>query len=128
MGPVHVLKLGEPMRDGAPELKLGKLIRDPAEDDSLLFQPSRQALSNLAHKMRDTINGEYLSLKLDIKRKIEDFIASVFEYLSGDQVTEEECDVKLKEFNSIISLILDSMDEDVTFGGSGAGPKIGEVD
>ncbi|KAM5554504.1 heat shock 70 kDa protein 4-like [Rosa sericea] len=106
---------------------------------------SKNALENYAYNMRNTIKDDKISSKLDAadKKKIEDAIEQAIQWLDGNQLAEaEEYDDKVKELESICNPIIakmyqggaapdmaGGMDEDVPpAGGSGAGPKIEEVD
>ena len=105
---------------------------------------AKNALENYAYNMRNTINDEKISSKLsaDEKKKIEDAIDQAIQWLDGNQLAEaDEFEDKMKELESICNPIIakmyqgagpdmgGGMDEDVPpAGGSGAGPKIEEVD
>ncbi|KAJ4725838.1 Heat shock cognate 70 kDa protein [Melia azedarach] len=106
---------------------------------------AKNALENYAYNMRNTIKDEKISAKLSAedKKKIEDAIEQAIQWLDGNQLAEaDEFEDKMKELESICNPIIakmyqgaggdmgGSMDEDgpSVGGGSGAGPKIEEVD
>ncbi|KAF9589412.1 hypothetical protein IFM89_023688 [Coptis chinensis] len=106
---------------------------------------SKNALENYAYNMRNTIKDEKIGAKLDPadKKKIEDAIDQAIQWLDSNQLAEaDEFDDKMKELESICNPIIAKMyqgagadmggagmDEDgPSVGGSGAGPKIEEVD
>ncbi|CAA6656820.1 unnamed protein product [Spirodela intermedia] len=105
---------------------------------------AKNALENYAYNMRNTINDEKISSKLAAsdKKKIEDAIDGAIQWLDGNQLAEaDEFEDKMKELESICNPIIakmyqgagadmpGGMDEDgPSAGGSGAGPKIEEVD
>lgn len=106
---------------------------------------AKNALENYAYNMRNTIKDEKISAKLSAedKKKIEDAIEQAIHWLDGNQLAEaDEFEDKMKELESICNPIIakmyqgaggdvgGSMDEDgpSVGGGSGAGPKIEEVD
>jgi L1 cell adhesion molecule like protein len=101
-------------------------------------------LENYAYNMRNTVKDEKISSKLaaDDKKKIEDAIDQAIQWLDSNQLAEaDEFDDKMKELESICNPIIakmyqgagpdmgGGMDDDAPpSGGSGAGPKIEEVD
>ncbi|KAF2296037.1 hypothetical protein GH714_035791 [Hevea brasiliensis] len=106
---------------------------------------AKNALENYAYNMRNTVRDEKISSKLapDDKKKIEDVIEQAIQWLDANQLAEaDEFEDKMKELESICNPIIakmyqggagpdmgGGMDEDVpSAGGSGAGPKIEEVD
>ncbi|KAJ0084029.1 hypothetical protein Patl1_30890 [Pistacia atlantica] len=106
---------------------------------------AKNALENYAYNMRNTIKDEKISAKLPAadKKKIEDSIDEAIHWLDGNQLAEaDEFEDKMKELESICNPIIakmyqgaggdmgGGMDEDgpSTGAGSGAGPKIEEVD
>ncbi|KAK9170505.1 hypothetical protein Syun_002645 [Stephania yunnanensis] len=106
---------------------------------------SKNSLENYAYNMRNTIKDEKIGSKLDPadKKKIEDAIDQAIQWLEGNQLAEaDEFEDKMKELESICNPIIakmyqgaggagmpGGMDEDGPApGGSGAGPKIEEVD
>ena len=106
---------------------------------------AKNALENYAYNMRNTINDEKISSKIgaDEKKKIEDAIDQAIQWLDGNQLAEaDEFEDKMKELESICNPIIakmyqgagpdmaGGMDDDAPppAGGSGAGPKIEEVD
>ncbi|KAL3579171.1 hypothetical protein D5086_020675 [Populus alba] len=105
---------------------------------------SKNSLENYAYNMRNTIKDEKISSKLaaDDKKKIEDAIDQAIQWLDSNQLAEaDEFDDKMKELESICNPIIakmyqgagpdmgGGMDDDAPpAGGSGAGPKIEEVD
>ncbi|XP_026453975.1 probable mediator of RNA polymerase II transcription subunit 37c [Papaver somniferum] len=107
---------------------------------------SKNALENYAYNMRNTIKDEKIAGKLEPsdKKKIEDAIEGAIQWLDTNQLAEaEEFDDKMKELESICNPIIakmyeggvgpdmggaGGMDEDGPSMGSGAGPKIEEVD
>ncbi|KAL7253983.1 hypothetical protein ACSBR1_008350 [Camellia fascicularis] len=105
---------------------------------------AKNALENYAYNMRNTIKDEKISMKLPPadKKKIEDAIDPAIHWLDANQLAEaDEFEDKVKELESICNPIIakmyqgagggdmgGAMDEDGPSGGSGAGPKIEEVD
>uniref|UniRef100_A0A0D9XT24 Uncharacterized protein n=1 Tax=Leersia perrieri TaxID=77586 RepID=A0A0D9XT24_9ORYZ len=106
---------------------------------------SKNSLENYAYNMRNTIKDEKIASKLPAadKKKIEDAIDQAIQWLDGNQLAEaDEFDDKIKELEGICNPIIakmyqgagadmaGGMDEDDAppAGGSGAGPKIEEVD
>ncbi|KAF9597958.1 hypothetical protein IFM89_023361 [Coptis chinensis] len=105
---------------------------------------AKNALENYAYNMRNTIKDEKIAAKLpaDEKKKIEDSIDQAIQWLDSNQLAEaDEFEDKMKELENICNPIIakmyqgagadmaGGMDEDVpSAGGSGAGPKIEEVD
>ncbi|RXI08963.1 hypothetical protein DVH24_023107 [Malus domestica] len=106
---------------------------------------AKNALENYAYNMRNTIKDDKIASKLDAadKKKIEDTIDQAIQWLDGNQLAEaDEFEDKMKELEGICNPIIakmyqgaggpdvgGSMDDDVpSAGGSGAGPKIEEVD
>ncbi|MQM04686.1 hypothetical protein Taro_037493 [Colocasia esculenta] len=105
---------------------------------------AKNALENYAYNMRNTIRDEKIASKLDPadKKKIEDAIDGAIQWLDGNQLAEaDELEDKMKELEGICNPIIakmyqgggggmpGAMDEDIpASGGSGAGPKIEEVD
>ncbi|XP_027348777.1 heat shock cognate 70 kDa protein 2 isoform X4 [Abrus precatorius] len=106
---------------------------------------AKNALENYAYNMRNTIKDDKIASKLpaDDKKKIEDAIEQAIQWLDGNQLAEaDEFEDKMKELESICNPIIakmyqgaggdagGAMDEDApsAAGGSGAGPKIEEVD
>ncbi|XP_026429321.1 probable mediator of RNA polymerase II transcription subunit 37c [Papaver somniferum] len=111
---------------------------------------SKNGLENYAYNMRNAIKDEKIAGKLDPadKKKIEDAIEAAIQWLDTNQLAEaEEFDDKMKELESLCNPIIakmyqvggagpdmggfGGMDEDgpsMGGAGSGAGPKIEEVD
>ncbi|KAK8563695.1 hypothetical protein V6N12_035836 [Hibiscus sabdariffa] len=103
---------------------------------------AKNALENYAYNMRNTVKDEKIGSKLAAadKKKIEDAIDQAIQWLDNNQLAEaDEFEDKMKELESICNPIIakmyqgaggdmGGMDEDVPTGGSGAGPKIEEVD
>ncbi|GFS37892.1 heat shock protein 70 (Hsp 70) family protein [Actinidia rufa] len=107
---------------------------------------AKNALENYAYNMRNTVKDEKISSKLspDDKQKIEDVIDKAILWLDSNQLAEaDEFEDKMKELESICNPIIakmyqgggggpdmgGAMDDDAPpTGGSGAGPKIEEVD
>uniref|UniRef100_A0A0E0HFK2 Uncharacterized protein n=1 Tax=Oryza nivara TaxID=4536 RepID=A0A0E0HFK2_ORYNI len=104
---------------------------------------AKNALENYAYNMRNTIKDEKIASKLaaDDKKKIEDAIDGAISWLDTNQLAEaDEFEDKMKELEGICNPIIakmyqgpgadmaGGMDEDAPAGGSGAGPKIEEVD
>uniref|UniRef100_J3M7V9 Uncharacterized protein n=1 Tax=Oryza brachyantha TaxID=4533 RepID=J3M7V9_ORYBR len=105
---------------------------------------AKNALENYAYNMRNTIKDEKIASKLaaDDKKKIEDAIDGAISWLDSNQLAEaDEFEDKMKELEGICNPIIakmyqgagadmgaGGMDEDAPVGGSGAGPKIEEVD
>ncbi|KDP44975.1 hypothetical protein JCGZ_01475 [Jatropha curcas] len=105
---------------------------------------AKNALENYAYNMRNTIKDEKISSKLAAadKKKIEDAIDQAIQWLDSNQLAEaDEFEDKMKELESICNPIIakmyqgagadmgGGMEDDVPpAGGSGAGPKIEEVD
>ncbi|KAJ9160103.1 hypothetical protein P3X46_025535 [Hevea brasiliensis] len=105
---------------------------------------AKNALENYAYNMRNTVKDEKISSKLDAsdKKKIEDAIEQTIHWLDSNQLAEaDEFEDKMKELESLCNPIIakmyqgadagmgGGMDDDAPpAGGSGAGPKIEEVD
>jgi L1 cell adhesion molecule like protein len=104
---------------------------------------AKNALENYAYNMRNTIKDEKIASKLPAadKKKIEDAIEGSIQWLEGNQLAEaDEFEDKMKELEGICNPIIAKMyqgaggempmdDEGpAPSGGSGAGPKIEEVD
>ncbi|KAJ4704731.1 Heat shock cognate 70 kDa protein [Melia azedarach] len=104
---------------------------------------AKNALENYAYNMRNTVKDEKIGSKLEPadKKKIEDAIEQAIQWLDSNQLAEaDEFEDKMKELESICNPIIAKMyqgagadmgggvDDDVPAGGSGAGPKIEEVD
>ena len=126
-----LLEAGEPPDDGDEEHK--KKIE------------AKNALENYSYNMRNTIKDEKIASKLSVddKKKIEDAIDQAIQWLDGNQLAEaDEFEDKMKELESICNPIIAKMyqgaggadmggamdDDGPAPGGSGAGPKIEEVD
>ncbi|OEL36741.1 Heat shock cognate 70 kDa protein [Dichanthelium oligosanthes] len=120
-----------------------------AEDEEVKRKvEARNALENYAYNMRNTVRDEKIASKLpaEDRKKIEDTVEDAIKWLDGNQLAEaEEFEDKMKELENVCNPIISKMyqgagggaagmDEDVpsggagTGGGSGAGPKIEEVD
>ncbi|KAK8494491.1 hypothetical protein V6N12_073486 [Hibiscus sabdariffa] len=118
-----------------------------SEDEELKKKvEAKNALENYAYNMRNTIKDEKISSKLPAadKKKIEDAIEQAIQWLDGNQLAEaDEFEDKMKELEGICNPIIakmyqgaggdmgaGAMDDDgpSVGGGSGAGPKIEEVD
>ncbi|KAI8529356.1 hypothetical protein RHMOL_Rhmol12G0219000 [Rhododendron molle] len=134
--------------------EIEKMVRDAekykAEDEGVKRKvEARNALENYAYNMRNTVKDEKLAGKLDAadKGKIENAIDEAIQWLDGNQLAEvEEFEDKLKELENFCNPIIAKMYQggaggDVPMGGaggmpgggfggggSGAGPKIEEVD
>lgn len=121
--------------------------RYKSEDEELKKKvEAKNALENYAYNMRNTIRDEKISSKLSPsdKKKVEDAIEEAIKWLDGNQLAEtDEFEDKMKELEGICNPIIaqmyqssaeggmggGGMDEDgPSAGGSGAGPKIEEVD
>uniref|UniRef100_A0A6N2NCH5 Uncharacterized protein n=1 Tax=Salix viminalis TaxID=40686 RepID=A0A6N2NCH5_SALVM len=106
---------------------------------------AKNALENYAYNMRNTVKDDKISSKLaaDDKKKIEDAIDQAIHWLDSNQLAEaDEFEDKMKELESICNPIIakmyqgagggdmgGAMDDDTPpASGSGAGPKIEEVD
>uniref|UniRef100_A0A2N9GZQ5 Uncharacterized protein n=1 Tax=Fagus sylvatica TaxID=28930 RepID=A0A2N9GZQ5_FAGSY len=104
---------------------------------------TKNALENYAYNMRNTVKDEKIGAKLPPadKKKIEDAIEQAIQWLDSNQLAEaDEFEDKMKELESICNPIIAKMyqgaggdmggapEDDVPAGGSGAGPKIEEVD
>ncbi|CAH9143197.1 unnamed protein product [Cuscuta epithymum] len=105
---------------------------------------AKNALENYAYNMRNTVKDEKIGSKLsaDDKKKIEDAIDQAISWLDSNQLAEaDEFEDKMKELEGVCNPIIakmyqggvaPDMDEDAAgptpAGGSGAGPKIEEVD
>ncbi|KAA3490441.1 heat shock 70 kDa protein [Gossypium australe] len=123
--------------------------RYKAEDEEVKKKvEAKNGLENYAYNMRNTVKDEKFAGKLDPaeKQKIEKAIDDTIEWLDGNQLAEvDEFEDKLKELEGICNPIIAKMYQggaggDVPMGGgaempngggsggSGAGPKIEEVD
>nr|MVD52289.1 hypothetical protein [Proteus mirabilis] len=106
---------------------------------------AKNALENYAYNMRNTVKDEKIASKLPEadKKKIEDAIEAAIQWLDANQLAEsDEFEDKMKELESVCNPIIakmyqgaggdmgGAMDDDAPApsGGSGAGPKIEEVD
>nr|GMC85077.1 heat shock cognate 70 kDa protein 2 [Ipomoea batatas]GMC87182.1 heat shock cognate 70 kDa protein 2 [Ipomoea batatas] len=105
---------------------------------------AKNALENYSYNMRNTVNDDKIGSKLAPadKKKIEDAIEQTIQWLDGNQLAEaDEFEDKMKELEGICNPIIakmyqgaggdmgGAMDDDApSHGGSGAGPKIEEVD
>ncbi|RYR03154.1 hypothetical protein Ahy_B06g081994 isoform B [Arachis hypogaea] len=108
---------------------------------------AKNALENYAYNMRNTVKDDKIGGKLDPadKKKIEDAIEQSIQWLDSNQLAEaDEFEDKMKELESICNPIIAKMyqggagpdvggagaaeDDYAPSGGSGAGPKIEEVD
>ncbi|GKB96816.1 heat shock cognate 70 kDa protein 2 [Tanacetum coccineum] len=110
---------------------------------------AKNALENYAYNMRNTINDDKVGSKLpvDDKKKVEDAVEETVKWLDANQLAEaEEFEDKQKELEGVCNPIISKMyqgsggvpdmggmgggmDADgPASGGSGAGPKIEEVD
>ena len=119
-----------------------------AEDEEVKKKvDAKNSLENYAYNMRNTIKDDKIASKLspEDKKKIEDAVDGAISWLDSNQLAEvDEFEDKMKELESICNPIISKMyqgaggaagmDEDApsggagTGGGSGAGPKIEEVD
>ncbi|KAK8262771.1 hypothetical protein V6Z12_D13G281700 [Gossypium hirsutum] len=123
--------------------------RYKAEDEEVKKKvEAKNGLENYAYNMRNTVKDDKFAGKLDPaeKQKIEKAIDDTIEWLDGNQLAEvDEFEDKLKELEGICNPIIAKMYQggaggDVPMGGgaempngggsggSGAGPKIEEVD
>ncbi|ONK62269.1 uncharacterized protein A4U43_C07F2170 [Asparagus officinalis] len=105
---------------------------------------AKNALENYSYNMRNTIKDDKIASKLAEadRKKIEDSIEQAIQWLDANQLAEaDEFEDKMKELEGICNPIIakmyqgagadmGGMDEDgpAPAGGSGAGPKIEEVD
>ncbi|KAF0911019.1 hypothetical protein E2562_005407 [Oryza meyeriana var. granulata] len=104
---------------------------------------AKNSLENYAYKMRNTIQDEKNASKLPADdKKIENAVEQAIQWLDNNQLAEvEEFEDKMKELEGPCSPIIakmyqgagadmaGGMDDDApAAGGSGAGPKIEEVD
>ncbi|KAJ8754095.1 hypothetical protein K2173_001993 [Erythroxylum novogranatense] len=104
---------------------------------------AKNSLENYAYNMRNTVKDEKIGEKLPPadKKKIEDAIEAAIQWLDSNQLAEsDEFEDKMKELEGICNPIIAKMyqgagadmggapDDDIPAGGSGAGPKIEEVD
>ncbi|KAK8708959.1 hypothetical protein V6N13_059994 [Hibiscus sabdariffa] len=102
---------------------------------------AKNTLENYAYNMRNTVKDEKIGGKLggEDKKKIEDAIEQAIQWLDNNQLAEaDEFEDKMKELESICNPIIAKMyqgagggvgmDEDAPAAGTGAGPKIEEVD
>jgi heat shock 70kDa protein 1/2/6/8 len=106
---------------------------------------AKNTLENYAYNMRNTIRDDKIASKLpeDDKKKIDDAVEGAINWLDNNQLAEvDEFEDKMKELEGICNPIIakmyqgaagpdmaGGMDQDASpAGGSGAGPKIEEVD
>ncbi|GLJ48097.1 hypothetical protein SUGI_1015490 [Cryptomeria japonica] len=134
--------------------EIEKMVHDAekfkAEDEELKKKvEAKNSLENYAYNMRNTVRDDKFAGKLDPadKQKIETAVDKAIEWLDSNQLAEvDEFEDKLKELESLCNPIIAKMyqgagggpmpDEFPTGGygggaaesGSGAGPKIEEVD
>lgn len=129
--------------------EIEKMVKDAekykAEDEEVKKKvEAKNTLENYAYNMRNTIKDEKIGGKLspDDKQKIEKAVEETIQWLEGNQLAEvEEFEDKQKELEGICNPIIAKMYQggdagDVPMGddipaggsGSGAGPKIEEVD
>ncbi|KAG5080850.1 heat shock 70 kDa protein-like [Glycine soja] len=134
--------------------EIEKMLKDAerykAEDEELKKKvEAKNSLENYAYNMRNTIKDEKIGEKLspDEKEKIEKAVEDAIQWLEGNQLAEvDEFEDKQKELEGICNPIIAKMYQgaaarpggDVPTGdddmpgaggaGSGAGPKIEEVD
>ncbi|CAD6229184.1 unnamed protein product [Miscanthus lutarioriparius] len=117
-----------------------------AEDEEVKKKvDAKNTLENYAYNMRNTIKDDKIASKLpaEDKRRIEDAVDSAISWLDSNQLAEvDEFEDKMKELEGVCNPIIAKMyqgagagmgdaagmDEDAPSGGSGAGPKIEEVD
>ncbi|XBI66597.1 hypothetical protein VPH35_046136 [Triticum aestivum] len=117
--------------------------RYKAEDEELKKKvEAKNALENYAYNMRNTVRDDKIASKLpaDDKKRIEEAIDGAIGWLDANQLAEaDELEDKMKELEGVCNPIIakmyqgagpdmGGMDEDAPAGGSGAGPKIEEVD
>ncbi|KAI4344305.1 hypothetical protein L6164_011549 [Bauhinia variegata] len=133
--------------------EIEKMVKDAekykAEDEDVKKKvEAKNSLENYAYNMRNTVKDEKIGGKLspDDKQKIEKAVNDTIEWLEGNQLAEvEEFEDKQKELEGICNPIIARMYQggagDAPMGddmpgsaggsagsGSGAGPKIEEVD
>lgn len=129
--------------------EIEKMVKDAekykAEDEEVKKKvEAKNTLENYAYNMRNTIKDEKIGGKLspDDKQKIEKAVEETIQWLEGNQLAEvEEFEDRQKELEGICNPIIAKMYQggdagDVPMGddipaggsGSGAGPKIEEVD
>ncbi|KAM0067264.1 Heat shock cognate 70 kDa protein 2 [Helianthus debilis subsp. tardiflorus] len=117
------------------------------EISSMVLIKMKETLENYAYNMRNTVKDEKIGEKLspEDKKKIEDTIDEAIAWLDSNQLGEaDEFEDKMKELENVCNPIIAKMyqgggdaaaaaaagmdDEPSYSGGSGAGPKIEEVD
>jgi heat shock 70kDa protein 1/2/6/8 len=130
--------------------EIEKMVQDAekykAEDEELKKKvEAKNGLENYAYNMRNTIKDDKIASKLSVedKKKIEDAVDGAISWLDSNQLAEvDEFEDKMKELEGICNPIIAKMyqgagadmggaagmDEDAPSSGSGAGPKIEEVD
>ncbi|XP_028793976.1 heat shock 70 kDa protein [Neltuma alba] len=133
--------------------EIEKMVQDAeryrAEDEEVKKKvEAKNSLENYAYNMRNTIKDDKIASKLgaDEKQKIEKAVEETIEWLDGNQLAEvDEFEDKLKELEGICNPIIAKMYQQGGAGtaggtgedmpgsesggsGSGAGPKIEEVD
>jgi L1 cell adhesion molecule like protein len=130
--------------------EIEKMVQDAekykAEDEELKKKvEAKNGLENYAYNMRNTIKDDKIASKLSAedKKKIEDAVDGAISWLDSNQLAEvDEFEDKMKELEGICNPIIAKMyqgagadmggaagmDEDAPSSGSGAGPKIEEVD
>jgi len=128
--------------------EIEKMVQDAekfkADDEELKMKvEAKNSLENYAYNMRNTVRDDKIAGKLDAadKQKIESAVNKAIEWLDGNQLAEvDEFEDKLKELESLCNPIIAKMyqgagagtgpvpDNFPTETGSGAGPKIEEVD
>ncbi|XP_052199867.1 heat shock 70 kDa protein [Diospyros lotus] len=127
--------------------EIEKMVQDAekfkAEDEEVKKKvEAKNSLENYAYNMRNTVKDEKFAGKLNPadKEKIEKAVNETVEWLEGNQLAEvDEFEDKLKELEGLCNPIIAKMyqggaggdmpmDDDVSGGSGGAGPKIEEVD
>lgn len=122
-------------------------FRYKAEDEEVKKKvDAKNSLENYAYNMRNTVKDEKIAGKLSAedKEKIEKAVNDTIDWLEGNQLAEvDELEDKMKELEGVCNPIIARMyqggagdgdvpmDGDMPGGGStgsGAGPKIEEVD
>uniref|UniRef100_A0A7N0T8B7 Heat shock protein 70 n=1 Tax=Kalanchoe fedtschenkoi TaxID=63787 RepID=A0A7N0T8B7_KALFE len=135
---IHPAPRGVPQINGRlSKEEIEKMVQEAekykAEDEEVKRKvETKKRLENYAYNMRNTIRDEKIGRKLDPtdKKRIEKAVNEAIEWLDKNQLTEvDELKDKLKELEGLCNPIIVKMYQGGGRStGSGAGPKIEDVD